>query len=85
MNIREMEQQIEVTRHELDETLRALQARLSPTRRLRSAWSATRDGGLGAVRSGVGWALAHPVSLFALGAAAVVWAVRHRPDARRTR
>ena len=84
MNIHEMEEQIEVTRHEVDQTLRALHDRLSPSRRLRSAWSTTRAGSLGAVRGGVGWAVHHPSSLLALGAAAVL-AVLLRPDTRRRR
>jgi hypothetical protein len=82
MKIDDLEQQIDVTRRALDQTLHALQARLSPTRRLKAAWGATQAGGAGAVRTGFAWAISHPVSFFAIGAA-LVWAVRARPEARR--
>jgi hypothetical protein len=82
MKIQDLEQQIDVTRHELDQTLHALQARLSPARRLKAAWGATRTGGEGAVRTGVAWVAAHPVSAVAIGAA-LIWAVYARPETRR--
>jgi hypothetical protein len=84
MNIADIEQHIEVTRHELDQTLETLQAKLSPRQRLRAALDATQTASLGAVRSGVGWAISHPVMVLAIGAAAV-FAVCFRPEVRRLR
>jgi hypothetical protein len=84
MNIGEMQHQIELTRNELDQTLEALQAKLSPRLRLRAAWDATQATGLDAIRRGTGWAIAHPVSVLAIGAA-VVFAILWRPDVRRLR
>jgi hypothetical protein len=82
MKIDDLEQQIDVTRRALDQTLRALQARLSPTRRLKAGLGATQAAGAGAVRTGVAWAISHPVSVFAIGAG-LVWALRGRPEAPR--
>ena len=82
MKIDDLEQQIDVTRRELDQTLHALQARLSPTRRLKAALGATQAAAPRAVRTGVAWAISHPVSVFAIGAA-LIWAVCGRPEARR--
>lgn len=81
MSIQDLEQQIDVTRHELDQTLHALQDRLSPARRFKAAWGATKTSGAGAVRNGVAWAISHPVSVLAIGAA-VVLAIWARPDVR---
>lgn len=69
MNIQEMEHQIDVTRHELDRTLHALQDKLSPRRRLKSAWGITQAKSLGAVRTGVNWTISHRVAVLAIGAA----------------
>jgi hypothetical protein len=82
MKIDDLEQQIDVTRREIDQTLYALQARLSPTRRLKAALGATQAAAPGVVRTGLAWAISHPVSVFAIGAA-LVWAVCGRPEARR--
>lgn len=82
MKIADLEQQIDVTRRELDQTLQALRARLSPTRRLKAALGATQTAAPGAVRTGVAWAISHPVSVLAIGAA-LVWAVRGRHEGRR--
>ena len=84
MNVDELQHQVEVTRHELDQTLGALEAKLSPRVRLRAAWDTTQATSLGAVRSGVGWAMSHPVAVLAIGAA-VVLAVWFRPEVRRLR
>jgi hypothetical protein len=72
MTVQELEQQIDATRHALDQTLHALQARLSPTRRVRAAWTATQEGGASALRGGLTWAIAHPISVVAVSAAVVV-------------
>lgn len=69
MNIHDMEHQIDVTRHELDRTLQALQEKLSPSRRLKAAWGTTQAKSLGAVRTGVNWAISHRVPVLAIGAA----------------
>jgi Protein of unknown function (DUF3618) len=82
VSIRDLEHAIDTTRNDLNETLQALQARLSPTRRLKAAWGATHTGGAGAVRGGVAWAISHPVSVLAIGAL-VVLAVGSRPVTRR--
>lgn len=82
MSIRDLERAIDATRHDLNQTLHALQARLSPTRRLEAAWGATQASGAGAVRGGVTWAISHPVSVLAIGAV-VVLAVCARPVGRR--
>ena len=79
MTIHEMENEIEVTRHELEQTLQALQTRLSPSRRIKAALGATRSGGRDALRNAFTWALAHPGQVLAIGAA-VVLAVSLRPD-----
>ncbi len=81
MNIQELEQQIDATRHELDRTLQALQEKLSPGRRLKAAWGSTQAKSLGALRTGVNWAISHPVPVLAI-AAAVVFAIWARPDKR---
>jgi hypothetical protein len=82
MNIGDLQRDIEVTRHELDQTLEALHAKVSPRLRLRAAWDATQATSLGAVRRGAGWAIAHPVSVLAIGAA-VVFAISFGPEVRR--
>jgi hypothetical protein len=82
MSIRDLEHAIDATRRDLNQTLHALQARLSPIRRLKAAWGATQAGGTGAVRGGVTWAISHPVSVLAIGAV-VVLAVCARPVGRR--
>jgi hypothetical protein len=84
MNIADMQRQIDVTRDELDQTLEALQAKLSPRVRLRAALNATQQASRGAVRSGVGWAVAHPGLVLAIAAAAV-FAVCFRSEVRRLR
>jgi hypothetical protein len=84
MSIGDLQRQIEVTRHELDQTLEALQAKLSPRRRLRAAWDTTQATSLSAVRSGAGWAISHPAAVLAISAA-VVFAIWFRPDVRRLR
>ena len=81
MTIHEMEDEIEMTRRELEQTLQALQARLSPRRRLGEAWGATRTGGRDAVRSAVSWATSHPAQVLAIGAALML-AVAMRPAGR---
>jgi hypothetical protein len=72
VSIQDLEQAIDSTRNDLNETLHALQARLSPTRRLKAAWGATQAGGAGAVRGGLAWAISHPVSVLAIGALVVL-------------
>lgn len=84
MNIDDMQREVEATRDELDQTLEALQAKLSPRLRLRAAWDTTQATSLGAVRSGVGWAISHPVAVLAIGAA-VVLAVCFKPQVRSLR
>jgi hypothetical protein len=84
MNVDDMQRQIEVTRQELDQTLEALQAKLSPRLRLKAAWGATQATSLDAVRSGIGWATSHPGAVLGIGAA-VVFAICFRPDVRRLR
>ena len=84
MTIGELEREIEVTRHELDRTLGALQARLSPRVRLRAAWDATQTTSVSAARSAAGWAISHPAAVLAIGAV-VVFAICFRPDVRRLR
>ena len=84
MNIDTIEHQIEATRHELDQTLTALGARLSPSRRARAAWEIAQQRGAAATRTGVTWASTHP--LWALGiAAAVVCSVCLRRPVRRAK
>jgi len=82
MNVSELQRQIEVTRHDLDETLEALHAKVSPGLRLRAAWDATQTTSLSAVQSGVGWAISHPFAVLGI-AAAVVFGVCFRSGLRR--
>jgi Protein of unknown function (DUF3618) len=84
MNVSELQREIELTRHELDETLEALHTKVSPRLRLRAAWDATQATSLSAARSGVGWAIAHPFAVLGV-AAAVVFTVCFRSDLRRLR
>ncbi|MFL6600376.1 MAG: DUF3618 domain-containing protein [Steroidobacteraceae bacterium] len=84
MNVSELQREIELTRHELDETLEALHAKVSPSLRLRAAWDTTQATSVSAVRSGVGWAIAHPITVLGI-AAAVVFTVSFRSDLRRLR
>ncbi len=83
MSIQDIESAIDATRNDLNQTLHALQARLSPTRRLKAAWGATQAGGAGVVRDGVAWAMRHPASVLAISAV-VVLAVCTRPVTRGT-
>jgi len=82
MSIRELERAIDSTRNDLNQTLHALQERLSPARRFKSAWGATKVSGAGAVRGGLAWAISHPVSVLAIGTV-VVLAICSRPIDRR--
>jgi hypothetical protein len=81
MSIRDLEHAIDSTRNDLNQTLHALQARLSPKRRLKAAWGATRAGGADVARDGVAWAVSHPITVLAIGAVLLL-AVCTRPQAR---
>jgi hypothetical protein len=83
LSIRDLEQAIDSTRNDLNQTLHALQARLSPTRRVKAAWGATQAGGAGAVRGGLAWAISHPVSVLAIGAVVVLAVCARSVDRRR--
>ena len=66
-----LEREIEGTRHALDQTLRALQAELSPRHRLEVAWNSAKSRTARGVRSGARWMYANrePVLLAAIGIA----------------
>jgi hypothetical protein len=72
MSVHDLEQAIDATRRDLNQTLHALQDRFSPARRLEAAWGATRIEGAGAVRGGMSWAISHPVTVLAIVAVMVL-------------
>jgi hypothetical protein len=74
-----LEHDIEVTRHDLDATLEALQAKLSPRRRLKAAVSSARaSGSLGAQRM-IDLARRHPRPLAVLGGCLLLLIVTRQP------
>jgi hypothetical protein len=83
MSIRDLEQAINSTRNDLNQTLHALQTRLSPARRVKAAWGVTQAGGARAVRGGLAWAISHPVSVLAIGAVLVLAICTRTSDRRR--
>jgi hypothetical protein len=78
-NLHALEQDIEVTRHDLDATLEALQAKLSPRRRLKEVVSSARaSGSLGAQRM-IDLARRHPRPLAVLGGCILLLMVTRQP------
>jgi uncharacterized membrane protein YdfJ with MMPL/SSD domain len=64
--VREVEQQIELTRQALDHTLRELQVQLSPRYQVRRAWRATQALSMRTARQSSHWVRAHPLPLLAI-------------------
>jgi hypothetical protein len=78
-NLHALEHDIELTRHDLDVTLEALQAKLSPRRRLKAAVSSVRESGsLGAQRM-IDLARRYPRPLAVLGGCLLLLMVTRQP------